>query len=306
MLLVGTTEHLEDLDRQYTIAEDVVVDAVAVGTGDRATPTTDPAAGVAFVLLDGERVARVAAFDLAPVARLSGAGGQSMAAGRDCLLVGAAGAHLATLDPARGEVAPVRAFDRVDGRDGWHNPGRSAPDLRSLAVTATGSWLAAVHVGGVWRSTDGGATWDNVVPADADVHEIVAGADGRVAAAAAGGLGWSDDDGATWQWTAEGLHGPYARAVALDGDTAFLTASTGPRTTDGRLYRGGLGSPLTPCGDGLPASFPFNLDSGSLAARGGQVALGTSEGDVYRSGDGGSTFERVTERLPEIRVVRFA
>lgn len=315
MLLAGTTDHLEDLDRQYTLAEDVRVDAVAVAVGATAPggPATVPAAPAAptaptaaYVLLDGQRVARVEAFELAPVVRLPHPTGQSLAAGADLLVAGTAGAHLATLDPATGSLAPVTAFDGVDGRGGWHNPGSAPPDLRSIAVTASGTWLAAVHVGGVWRSIDRGATWANVVPADADVHEVVAGVGGRVAAAAATGLGWSGDDGVTWRWTADGLHGAYARAVALDGDIAYLTASTGPRSGDGRLYRGRLGSPLVACTAGLPPSFPFNLDTGSLAARDGEVALGTRTGEVFRSGDAGATFDRVTERLPPVRVLRFA
>jgi hypothetical protein len=299
MLLLGTTGHLEDLDRQISIAEDVSVCAIAIGTG--------PGAPGAYVLLDADRIARVDEYELAPVARVGLARAQSMATFEGGLLVGLEGARLARLDLADGELSPVESFDSVPGRAAWENPAAPEPDLRSMAVTDAGTWLVSVHVGGVWRSTDQGATWTNVIVPDDDVHEVAAGQAGVVAAAAARGFGWSLDDGTTWQWTTEGLHAGYCRATAVDGDVAYVTASTGPSTRDGRLYRAAhLGDPFEPCGGGLPPSFAFNLDTGSLAARGGEVALGTPDGQVWRSEDRGATFAAVTERVGHVRVLRFA
>lgn len=300
MLLVGTTDHLEDLDRQLSLAEDVHVTAIARETLDGVSPSM-------YVLLDGERIVRVDGNGVDPVARLEEAAGQSLAADRGVLVVGLTGARLVTADPATGTVDPVTAFAGVPGRNEWENPAAPTPDLRSVTVTDSGAWLVNVHVGGVWRSPDRGASWTNVVPADADVHEVVAGSAGRVVAAAAGGVGWSTDDGVTWEWTAQGLHAPYCRAAAIDADAVFVTASTGPSTSDGRLYRGALGGPMEPCAHGVPESFPFNLDTGSIDARHGHAALGARDGRVFRSSDGGETFEQVTERVGgHVTVVRFA
>lgn len=300
MLLVGTTDHLEDLDRQFSLAEDVCVTAVAREAASHVAP-------LVFALVDQERIVRVEGNGVQPVARLDEVAGQSLAVDGGMLVVGLAGARLATVDPSRGTVEPVTAFSSVEGRADWENPAGSSPDLRSATVTDSGAWLVNVHVGGVWRSTDQGGTWSNVVQPAADVHEVVAGCGGRVVAAAAAGVGWSADDGVTWEWTREGLHAPYCRAVAVDGNTVFVTASTGPSTNDGRLYRGSLGGPMVPCTSGLPPCFPFNLDTGSVDARGGQVALGARDGRVYRSSDGGETFAQVTERVGgKVLVVRFA
>jgi photosystem II stability/assembly factor-like uncharacterized protein len=216
-----------------------------------------------------------------------------------------AGAHLLTVSP-EGAVGELGSFDAVQGRDTWSNPASPTPDLRSIAVSGATRWFAGVHVGGVWRSDDSGQSWHNIVEPDADVHEVVAGDGGRVAVAAAKGFGWSEDGGDTWRWTTDGLANAYARAVALDGDTAFLTTSTGPDTTDGRLYRCRLGDPFEPCSGGLPESFAFNLDTGSLAATAGQVALGTRDGRVFRSGDGGSSWELAAAGMRRVNVVRFS
>lgn len=292
MLLAGTGRHLEDLDREYTLAEDAAVTAVA------------GAATAAYALLDGERVVRVEEHDVVPVGRLEDPG-QSMAAAGERLVIGLGGAHLAVLDPEGGDSRRLTSFDAVPGRDSWKNPAGRSPDLRSLAVGPGGSWFANVHVGGLWRSRDQGRSWTDVISPDRDVHEVATGTAGRVVVAAARGFAWSEDDGDTWSWSTEGLHATYARAVAVDGDSAYVSASTGPRTDDGRLYRCRLGGALEPCGGGLPATFPFNLDTGCLTAWAGQVAVGTPDGWVYRSRDGGATFERVIERLEPLRVLRF-
>lgn len=298
MLLLGTTGHLEDLDRQFPLAEDVFVTAIAVGTGG----------GVwgAYVLLDGDRIARVDEYELAPVAPLDPGKGQSMAAVDGGLLVGLENARLAVFNLSEGAWSPVKSFESVPGRDAWENPASPSPDLRSMTVTDARTWLVNVHVGGVWRSTDTGASWANVIEPDDDVHEVSAGRAGVVVAAAARGFGWSLDDGTTWQWTTDGLHANYCRAAAVEGDVAYVTASSGFSARDGTLYRGQLGQAFEPCGGGLPESFPFNLDTGSLAVRDREVAIGTPDGRVWRSWDRGDTFESVTERVGRVRVLRFA
>jgi len=307
MLIVGTTAHLEDLDRSYTYAEDVSVTALAVGSFTGGVGSLLPSSPhPVWSLLDRERIVQLEEFDIAPLVRLPTATAQSLAVSSGgSLVVGTEGAHLLTVT-SDGVVGELASFDAVPGRDEWQNPAGPVPDLRSIAVSSADVWFASVHVGGVWRSKDRGESWQNVIPPEADVHEVVAGDSGCVAVAAAIGFGWSEDGGDTWQWTTDGLHAGYARAVALDGDTAFVTASTGPETTDGRLYRCHLGEPLVPCSGGLPDSFPFNLDSGSIAASAGQVALGTRNGRVFRSGDSGSTWSLAAERMRPVRVLRFS
>src|SRR5258705_9172273 len=85
----------------------------------------------------------------------------------DVIYVGTDDARVLRLD-AEGALEPLRGFDVVAGRETWYagsaviNGQRVGPPLgiRSITAAPDGAVLLAnVHVGGVPRSTDGGATW---------------------------------------------------------------------------------------------------------------------------------------------------
>jgi hypothetical protein len=335
LLLVGTNRSLLDLDRSFTIAKDASVTALAVGGGrafamldtervDRIeefdcraeTALPEPNGQSMAVIAGGgwpSAVAREASDDHENGSSSSRKphhfGHQHQAeahAGVEPLvdlLVGLTGARLVRV--CGGEARPVSSFDSLPGRSEWGNPAGTTPDLRSIAIAEDGQWLASVHVGGVWASDDAGSSWRAIIEPDADVHEVTA-ARGRVAVAAAIGAGWSENRGATWQWSTEGLAASYARAVALDGDSIYVTASTGPSTTAGALYRARLGKSFEKCTRGLPQWFPFNIDTGALCARDGRVAFGTRDGTVFESKDEGSSWDVVAEHVGAVRCVELA
>lgn len=309
MLLVGTERHLSDLDRGFAYVDDASVTSIAVAPRSRSGGQTGGTSSTIWALLDGARI--VTLEDAVEVthasvwADLGRADATCVAVVGDALLlVGFAGAHLALVG-ASDRPSTLTSFDRLPERASWVNPASTEPDLRSLATLDVG-WFANVHVGGVWRSTDRGETWREVVQAVQDVHEIVCGPSGRLGVASARGFAWSDDGGESWEWRSEGLHGRYCRAVALDGKTVFLAASTGPASRDCRLYRAEVGATFEPCGGSLPSSFPFNIETGTVAAADGSVALGTPDGRVFRSADAGSTWELVQHGIWPITSVTFA
>jgi len=293
MLLVGTTRGLQDLDSGERFIEGMAVTALALGA-DGAYALLDRRL---VVLLDEEKG------DTVPVGELPGPDGQSLAVLADAtVIVGRTGARLTSVG-ASGEIRDITSFAAVPGRDGWKNPANPTPDTRTMAVGPE-RWWVNVHVGGVWWSDDGGGAWHGAVEPRADVHEVRAGTDGRVAVAAAVGFGWSDADSEAWSWTTDGLHGHYLRAAALDGDTAFVSASDGPFTKSGAVFRARLGSSFVRCEAGLPPSFAGNVDSGRLDAAGGRVALGFGD-RVYLSDDNGQAWQ-VASVLPEpATAVRF-
>jgi hypothetical protein len=221
----------------------------------------------------------------------------------DEVLVGTSEAHVLRL-PAGGGLAPDPSFDAIPTRDEWYTPWGAPPDTRSLAVAGDGTAFVNVHVGGVWRST--GGAWDERVEVDADTHQVVA-ADGVVLVAAAVGFGMSTDGGETFDWSTDGLHDTYARAVALAGDTVLLTASTGPSTSRGAVYRRALdGGPFEKAHAGLPEWFPSNVDTHCLAASGSTAAFGTGGGDVWVSTDAGRSWELAASGLGTVRCVALA
>lgn len=220
----------------------------------------------------------------------------------DGALIGTAEARLFRV-AADGSVERDDTFDTIPTRGDWYTPWGAPPDTRSLAVTADAVPLVNVHVGGVWRGNGVDGQWTEVVDVDNDTHQVVASSsDARlVVAAAAVGFGRSVDGGQTFEWTADGLHASYCRAVAIAGDHVLVTASTGPSTNRGAVYRRPVDSsePFVRCTDW----FQYNIDTFQLAAAGDLAVVGTKGGDVYLSADAGATWEAVARSLPSIRCV---
>ena len=230
-----------------------------------------------LVLVDGRDVMRVHGDEVETLAAL-----------------GTARARLALLRD--GAVTMLRSFDEAEGRDGWYTPWGGPPDTRSLSAAADGVLFANVHVGGILRAQVPDGVWSPTIDIDADVHQVLADPTdaSHVVAATARGLAETRDAGDTWRFTTEGLHASHARAVALDGDQLFLSASTGPRGGRAAVYRREPGVDVFErCAGTLPEWFPGNIDSHCLAAGGGTVVFGTEDGRGSVSEDGGGTWREV-------------
>jgi photosystem II stability/assembly factor-like uncharacterized protein len=210
-----------------------------------------------------------------------------------------------------GDVEPLRGFETVVGRDTWYagsaviDGQRVGPPLgiRSIAATADRRVLLAnVHVGGIPRSTDGGATWHPAIDIDTDVHEVCAHPTDPaiVIAAAAVGLCISHDGGATWAIEQDGLHGRHCSAVAFLGDDILVAASTDHFATQGAVYRRPLDrrQPFEPVGGGLPRWIDGIADTRCLATRAAAAAVADRGGNLWLSADGGQTWVRRADGLP--------
>ncbi len=209
---------------------------------------------------------------------------------------------------ARGsELAPLAGFETVEGRDTWHAVGSPVPYVRSMSATADGTaLLASVHVGGIPRSTDAGATWLPTIDPEADVHEVRADPqDPRlVLAAAAVGLCTSTDGGITWTVDNAGMHASYSRAVACTTDAVVVSASDGPFGSKCALYRRPLaGGLIERVQGGLPEWLAGIVDTGMLDARGSTVAFADPDGGVFASTDGAHSFTELTRVPPYVHAV---
>jgi hypothetical protein len=226
---------------------------------------------------------------------------ESIALAAGDVLVGTAGAHVLRIQAGGRAVTPLDGFDDAPTRDEWYTPWGGPADTRSLTVSAEGTMLVNVHVGGILRSTDGGATWRPTIDLHCDVHQVLAHPTrpGLVVAAAAVGLCRSTDDGVTWEVVDTGLHATYLRAVAFTGDMVLVSASTGPAGTRSSIYR----RPIDADADaeferarrGLPEWLAGNIDTFCLVGGPGDgfSAFGDQEGGVFVSADAGASWEAV-------------
>ncbi|HEY5014365.1 MAG TPA: hypothetical protein VIK61_16905 [Acidimicrobiia bacterium] len=224
----------------------------------------------------------------------------------DVVFAGAVGPRMLRLG-TDGALTPLPAFDAVPGRDEWHAVG-TALVVRSLSATAgTQALLANVHVGGILRSDDGGASWWPTIDVGADVHEVRAHPTMRdvVMAAAAVGVCVSRDGGQHFDVVDDGLHATYARAIAFDGDDVLVSVSDGPFASGSAIYRAPVDAVergFERVESGLPEWLDGNVDTHCLTAGGGKAALADASGAVWmRAGD--ARWSRAATGLPRVTTV---
>jgi hypothetical protein len=228
----------------------------------------------------------------------------------DVILVGTDDAHVLRVN-ADGEIEQLRGFDAVAGRDKWYagsaivNGQLLGPPLGIRSITATSDGavvLANVHVGGIPRSADGGASWQATIDIDSDVHEVRAHPNRPdvVVAAAAVGLCTSRDGGVTWEIEQEGLHASYCSAVEFTGDDVLVAASADHFAAQGGIYRRRVEGhgPLVAVGGGLPTWIDGIADTGCISTKGSAVAIADKKGNLYVSADSAHSWSRHADGLP--------
>jgi len=197
------------------------------------------------------------------------------------------------------EVEHLIGFDDVPGRSEWFGNG---PPLHVRAITGTpdgGAIMAAVHVGGIPRSTDGGKTWAPTIPIELDVHEVRAHPSSPVvAAAAAVGLVVSNDDGLNWSVIADGLEDTDSLAVAVLQDEVLFSIQDGPFAERSQVWRWRIGGQrLEQVRQGLPLWLKGKVDTGHIAANNGQAAVVDRGGELWLSRAGSTGWERIATDL---------
>jgi photosystem II stability/assembly factor-like uncharacterized protein len=159
--------------------------------------------------------------------------------------------------------------------------------------------LVGIELGGLMRSTDGGASWQDHRPgAQRDVHSLAwhPRVEERAYEAGGGGAAWSDDAGDTWQPADAGRDRHYTWAVAVDPDDPnawYVSASTGPFAAHGgkdpqaRIYawRNGAWGALA---GGLPD--PLHAMPYALLATNGRLFAGLADGQLWETTDRGESW----------------
>jgi photosystem II stability/assembly factor-like uncharacterized protein len=198
----------------------------------------------------------------------------------------------------------LKALLDLPSRPSWSFPPRPwTSHVRWIAPSPHNGdlLLVGIELGGLMRSTDRGATWEDHRPgAQRDVHSIAwhPQIEGRAYEAGGGGAAWSSDAGDTWQAADAGRDRHYTWGVAVepdDPDAWYLSASTGPFAAHGhgdpqaRVYawRAGTWHPL---GSGLPE--PLHAMPYALVATEGTLFAGLADGQLWESSDHGETWQR--------------
>jgi photosystem II stability/assembly factor-like uncharacterized protein len=171
----------------------------------------------------------------------------------------------------------------------WISPSPHDPELL----------LVGIELGGLMRSTDRGASWQDHRPgAQPDVHSLAWHplSPGRAYEAAGGGAAFSTDAGETWQPADDGRDRHYTWSVAVDpadADWWYLSASTGPFVAHGhgdpqaRIYRRCDGERWQPLAGGLPDPLPAMPYA--LLAAAGRLFAALADGGMWESRDRGNT-----------------
>lgn len=176
-------------------------------------------------------------------------------------------------------------------------------------------WIT-VEIDGAFRSTDRGRTWQRLVNGlrDNDTHNIVFGNGARGARAVfistEAGLHKSLDEGASWQFVPTPVSPwPYMRCLKRRADNSdVLFASVG------RAPSGDIGMLLASRDNGqtwLKAAVPEPVNStiwwiGVNPADPDLILLCTLFGQIFRSQDGGESWQKMPRELGEIRMIGWA
>jgi len=223
----------------------------------------------------------------------------------------------------------IKSLAACQGSEAWSaaiGPDAGAPG--AAAVSAVGTHhkdartiFVGIQVGGVYRSRDAGKSWYNLGLPCADIQSIQLSAarPERVFVTTGGGdegegAFCSDDEGISWRRMGEANRRQYTMGLAAhptEPDRVIMSATNGPQTTwksaahcdvylstdSGRRFRtvvkdlkGGVRRRALVINPRVPS----------------EAAFGTSTGELWYSNDGGESFDRVAEGLPDLHAVAFA
>ena len=201
------------------------------------------------------------------------------------------------------------------------------------------SVTAAISTGGVYQTTDGGASWEprnqgiraEFLPEGEQypefgqcVHKAARhpAAPDRLFLQNHGGVYRSDDHGASWQSIADGLPSDFGFSVVVhphEPDTVHvfpLSGSEGRYPTDGRalVWRSkDAGETWEALGasdeDGLPDNFFVGVMRDAMSMDNHEDAglyIGARNGSVWGTFDAGASWKELVQNLPDVMVVRAA
>ncbi len=197
------------------------------------------------------------------------------------------------------------------------------------------SVTAAISSGGVYQTTDGGASWTarnhgiraEFLPEGEQypefgqcVHKITRhpSRPERLYLQNHGGVYRSDDEGLIWKSIADGLPGIFGFPIVVhphEPDTVYVFPLNGsgqryPPDAKARVWRSkDAGETWEELGTGLPDDFYVGVMRDAMCAddhADAGIYFGARNGAVWASPDSGATWHQIVADLPDIMVVRAA
>ena len=226
-------------------------------------------------------------------------------------------------------TCPARLFRSEDGGKTWTEPAvrmvQDCPRILHTRVTALlgdpadpETVWAGVEIDGLYRSRDGGRTWQPVGTglSSRDIHALalVPGTDGRprrLLAATNNDLNRSTDDGLTWTPLEVGKALPwsYCRALAQQcgrPEVVFLGNGDFPPGSAGVVARSADGGDTWQAAV-MPGRANSTIWNFAVHPADPELVYASSvSGQVYRSTDGGTSWQKLPREFGEIRALAWA
>jgi hypothetical protein len=303
---VSFTLMLEGSGAQCVAADPLVAGRVFVGTFDKGVFSTDDDGATWRPASEGIPHPRVLSIAMAPARARHG---------RSAVYAGTEPSNLYRTedDGATWEAFP--ALPELPSAPGWSFPPRPwTSHVRWIAPHPADADLlfVGIELGGVMRSTDGGATWEDRKPGSYhDSHAVQTHplAPGRVYEAAGEGVAISDDAGATWRPVDAGqqLHYNWGLAVdPADPDLWYVSTARSAREAHRRdgdaqalLHRKRGDAPWEALSGGLPQLLPYMPYALlTLREQPNTLLMGWQNGELWRSDNAGDSWRRLNGQLP--------
>jgi photosystem II stability/assembly factor-like uncharacterized protein len=230
----------------------------------------------------------------------------------------------------------VRALWDHPLRKKWFGGGAEIPGIHSISVHPRdpNELIVGVSCGGVWRTRDGGDTWEVTSsgmfadfmppdrredPAIQDPHRIVrcAAQPTRMWAQHHNGFFRSDDGGGHWVSIAESAPSVFGFAVAAhpsNPDVAWRVPAVKDETrvpVDARVVVSrtrDAGKTWEVLREGLPQEHAYDLTlrhALDVDGSGDRLAFGSTTGSLWVTENGGDSWMHVSAHLPPVYAVRF-
>ena len=239
--------------------------------------------------------------------------------GRVKLYVGTEPAHLFESDDLGQSWKEVPALRSVPSVSKWFFP--APPNLghvKNLAIDPENSKImyACIEQGGLLKTENGGASWEELSGFDDDVHRILISPSNsnRLFLSTRAGLLVSENAGKSWEPLSMGgtkIGYPDALLLHPKRENIMFTAGSSTRppfwlkehTADSKIARSrDGGNTWEQVHTGLPEHIRGNIEAMAMDIHNGSFSLfaGTTDGDVFHSADEGESWTKIAGGLPPV------